>query len=103
MLYIPFAGIFCKGREPPETDCVIQNPEFYARQGMRLSTYNIPRIISCADMEEDYIAMPRGCEDAVVTLLEDNQVTYRIEDKTNQGKNITVEFKGNFVKNRKRP
>ena len=61
---------------------------------MRLSTYNIPRIISCADMEEDYIALPRGCEDAVITLLESNKVAYRMEDKTNQGENIDVEFKG---------
>ena len=57
-------------------------------------TYNIPRIISCADMEEDYIALPRGCEDAVVALLEGNQVDYRVEDKTNHGENIAVAFKG---------
>ncbi len=73
------------------------NTIFYARQGMRLSTYNIPRIISCANMEEDYVALPynipriiscanmeedyvalpRGCEDAVIALLESNQVAYQ--------------------------
>ena len=83
----------------PDKEC--GNPEFYARQGMRLSTYNIPRIISCADMDEDYIALPRGCEDAVVALLEGNQADYRVEDKTNHGENITVKFKGELRKEQK--
>ena len=47
-------------------------------------------------MGEDYITLPRGCEDAVVALLESNQITYRIEDKTNHGENVTVRFKGEF-------
>lgn len=101
MLYIPLQGFSAKVVNHLKRTASFKNPEFYARQGMRLSTYNIPRIISCADMEDDYIAMPRGCEDAVVTLLEDNQVTYRIEDKTYQGKNITVEFKGKLREEQK--
>ena len=68
---------------------------------MRLSTYNIPRIISCADMEEDYIALPRGCEDAVVAFWKDNQAAYRIEDKTNHGENVTVRFKGELREEQK--
>ena len=94
MLYIPLQGFSAKAVNHLKRIASFKNPEFYARQGMRLSTYNIPRIISCADMEEDYIALPRGCEDAVITLLESNKVAYRMEDKTNQGENIDVEFKG---------
>ena len=52
-------------------------------------------------MEEDYITLPRGCEDAVVALLESNQITYRIEDKTNHGENVTVRFKGEFREEQK--
>ena len=66
-----------------------------------MSTYNIPRIISCANMEEDYVALPRGCEDAVIALWESNQVAYRIEDKTNHGENITVKFKGELREEQK--
>lgn len=94
MLYIPLQGLSAKVVNHLKRIASFKNPEFYARQGMRLSTYNIPRIISCADMEEDYIALPRGCEDAVVALLEGNQVDYRVEDKTNHGENIAVAFKG---------
>ena len=94
MLYIPLQGFSAKVVNHLKRIASFKNPEFYARQGMRLSTYNIPRIISCADMEEDYIALPRGCEDAVVAILEGNQVDYRMEDKTNHGENIAVAFKG---------
>lgn len=94
MLYIPLQGFSAKAINHLKRIASFKNPEFYARQGMRLSTYNIPRVISCADIEEDYIALPRGCEEAIASLLNDNQVFYRIEDKTNHGNNIAVRFKG---------
>lgn len=50
---------------------------------MRLSTYNTPRIISCADVSEEYVVLPRGCEDAIVELLMNNHVCYRAKDETN--------------------
>lgn len=101
MLYIPLQGFSAKVINHLKRIASFKNPEFYVRQGMRLSTYNIPRIISCADMGDDYIALPRGCEDAVVALLEGNQVAYRVEDKTNYGENITVEFKGKLREEQK--
>ena len=101
MLYIPLSGLSARVVNHLKRIASFKNPEFYARQGMRLSTYNIPHIISCADMKEDYIALPRGCEDAVVTLLKDNQVSYRIEDKTNHGENVTVRFKGELHEEQK--
>lgn len=101
MLYIPLSGFSARAINHLKRIASFKNPEFHARQGMRLSTYNIPRIISCADMEEDYIALPRGCEDAVVAFGKDSQAAYRIEDKTNHGENVTVRFKGELRKEQK--
>ena len=101
MLYIPLQGFSAKAVNHLKRIASFKNPKFYARQGMRLSTYNIPCIISCANMEEDYVALPRGCEDAVIAFLESNQVAYRIEDKTNHGENITVKFKGKLREEQK--
>ena len=101
MLYIPLSGFSARAINHLKRIASFKNPEFHARQGMRLSTYNIPRIISCADMEEDYIALPRGCEDAVVAFWKDNQAAYRIEDKTNHGENVTVRFKGELREEQK--
>ena len=101
MLYIPLHGFSAKVVNHLKRIASFKNPEFYARQGMRLPTYNIPRIISCADMEEDYIALPRGCEDAVIALLRSYQVSYHMEDRTNHGENITVKFKGKLREEQK--
>lgn len=101
MLYIPLSGFSARAINHLKRIASFKNPEFHARQGMHLSTYNIPRIISCADMEADYIALPRGCEDAVVAFWKDNQAAYRIEDKTNHGKNVTVRFKGELREEQK--
>ena len=71
-----------------------KNPEFYSKQALRLSTYAIPRIISCFDITNEYLAMPRGCEDVTRSFLNDNAVTYTIIDKTNHGNKISVSFQG---------
>ena len=94
MLYVPLVGLSGKALNHIKRIASFKNPEFYAKQGMRLSTYNIPRIISCADVSEEYVALPRGCEDAIVELLMNNHVCYRMKDETNPGKCISVEFKG---------
>lgn len=100
-LYVPLKGLSAKVLNHIKRIASFKNPEFYARQGMRLSTYNIPRIISCADIGEDYIALPRGCEDAVKDLLNSSQVDYRIEDETNNGESIPVSFKGELREEQK--
>lgn len=94
MLYIPLAGLSAKSVSLLKRMAAFRNLEFYAKQGMRLSTYNIPRIISCSQLTDNYIALPRGCEDAVKELSEQNGVEFKIEDKTNYGKAIDVAFCG---------
>ena len=94
MLYIPLDGISAKVVNHFKRIAAFHNPEFYARQGMRLSTYDVPRIISCSELSDGYIAMPRGCEDDVTEVLQNNNVAYVIKDHTNHGKVIDVAFKG---------
>ena len=76
-----------------------RNPEFYSKQALRLSTYSTPRIISCAELTEEYLALPRGCEDAVVAFLKEKSVAFRFDDETNHGKSISVHFNGELRKN----
>ena len=94
MLYIPLTLLSSKVLNHFRRIASFRNPEFYSKQALRLSTYQTPRIISCADLTDEYLALPRGCEDAVTTLLKEKNVAYRFEDKTNHGKTISVHFKG---------
>ena len=93
MLYVPFANLSAKCVNVFKRIAAFRNPEFYEKQGMRLSTYNIPRIISCSEMTDDYLALPRGCEDAVCCILTQHGVKVVISDKTNHGHNINVTFR----------
>lgn len=98
MLYVPLACLSAKVINYLKRMAAFHNPEFYAKQGMRLSTYDVPRIISCSELTDNYIALPRGCEDDVVETLEANNVEYFIDDKTCHGRTIDVSFKGELRK-----
>lgn len=94
MLYIPLISLSAKCVNVFKRMAAFRNPEFYEKQGMRLSTYNIPRIISCSEITDDYLVLPRGCEDAVRDILTQHNVKVMISDKTNHGRSIKVTFRG---------
>lgn len=93
-LYIPLKAVSAKVLNHLKRIAAFKNPEFYSKQALRLSTYAIPRIISCFDITNEYLTMPRGCEDATRSFLNDNAVIYTIIDKTNHGNKISVSFQG---------
>lgn len=71
-----------------------QNPEFYKAQAMRMSVWNKPRIIGCAQNFPKHIALPRGCLDAALELLEENGITAEFQDERFAGDPINVSFLG---------
>lgn len=93
-IFIPIQGLSANLLNHLKRIAAFRNPEFYSRQGMHFSTYNVPRIISCSEIIDDWLLMPRGCEDAVTNLLKDNNVHYELTDKTQEGKPISVRFSG---------
>lgn len=93
-IYIPLNSVSAKVLNHIKRIAAFRNPEFYKKQAMRMSTYGIPRIISCFDNTDDYLAMPRGCKEAIVKLLDSNGAKYTIVDETNHGRAIPVTFLG---------
>ena len=93
-IYIPLKSVSAKVLNHLKRIAAFKNPEFYSKQALRLSTYSVPRIISCFDITDEYLAMPRGCENAILSFLKDNNVKYSITDETSQGKKISVTFTG---------
>lgn len=98
MLYITLNQLSSKVLNHLRRIASFRNPEFYSKQALRLSTYSTPRIISCAELTEEHLALPRGCEDAVVELLKEKGVAFRLDDKTNHGRNISIHFNGELRK-----
>jgi superfamily II DNA or RNA helicase len=71
-----------------------QNPEFYKAQAMRLSVWDEPRVIGCAENFPNHIALPRGCLDAARELLRDNGIDCKLQDERTSGKPIDASFIG---------
>lgn len=101
-IYIPTENLSARAINHLKRIAAFKNPEFYAKLGMRLPVYNLPRIISCSEITDDYLILPRGCEEAVVDFLKSNDVEVRIDDKTNPGARIDVRFKGSLYEEQQR-
>ena len=71
-----------------------QNPEFYKAQAMRLSTYNKPRVVACAEDLWEHIGLPRGCLDDVRKTLADLGIHMAIRDERHDGNRLEVKFQG---------
>lgn len=75
-----------------------QNPEFYKAQALRLSVWDKPRIIGCAENFPQHIGLPRGCLDAALELLADNDILPEIENERVNGCKVAVKFTGKLRK-----
>lgn len=94
MLYIPTKDLSAGLINKIKRLAAFRNPDFYRSQAMRLTIYDKPRIICTTDILDNYIALPRGCEDALLGLFEGSRTKITIIDKTNHGTEISVDFNG---------
>lgn len=94
MLYIPRTHLSSRAENAIKRLAAFQNPDFYRAQAMRLPIYNKPRVICCAELTEDYIALPRGCRKALEELLESAHAQYAWDDQTNKGAPLLIRFNG---------
>jgi len=78
-----------------------QNPEFYKAQSMRLSTYNKPRVVACAEDLPHHIGLPRGCLDDVRKTLIELGVRLAIRDERCDGSRLEVRFQGELRREQK--
>jgi superfamily II DNA or RNA helicase/very-short-patch-repair endonuclease len=78
-----------------------QNPEFYKAQAMRLSAYNKPRVVACAEDLPHHIGLPRGCLDDVRKMLTELGVRMVIRDERHDGSPLEVKFHGELRQEQK--
>jgi superfamily II DNA or RNA helicase len=73
-----------------------QNPEFYKAQAMRMSVWDKPRVIGCAENYPRHIALPRGCLDPALSLLRENGIDCELRDERFTGQPLEVSFVGSL-------
>lgn len=74
-----------------------QNPEFYKKQRMRLSTAMTPRVITCAEELPQYVSLPRDCVFEAKKLLDEHGVTLAVEDQRHDGAPLELKFNGDLT------
>lgn len=97
LLYIPINSLPAKMVNLIRKLAAFQNPEFYKAQAMRLSIYDKPRVIQCADTlpdYSDYLRLPRGCESTLNELLLTYKIKCDFHDYREEGTKINAVFIG---------
>ncbi len=74
-----------------------QNPEFYKKQSLRLSTAMTPRVIACAEELAQHIALPRGCLGDLEELFMTHGVKLQVEDQRQEGEALQLALKGELT------
>jgi superfamily II DNA or RNA helicase len=74
-----------------------QNPEFYKKQSMRLSTALTPRVITCADDLREHIALPRGCLAEAEAMLQEYGIRLEVIDEREAGEAVDFVFQGTLT------
>ncbi len=74
-----------------------QNPEFYQKQSLRLSTALTPRVITCAEDLPQHIALPRGCRFDLEVLLREYASTLDVDDQRVTGPPLDTRFVGTLT------
>ena len=101
-LYIETKGLSARAQNQLKRIATFSNPEFYRKQAMRQHIpLGMPRVICCAEYDGDYLCLPRGCLDDVVSWAEKNQLPLNLTDERTTGRGINVSFNGELREEQK--
>ena len=93
-LYIPIAGFSSRAQNQLKRLAAFRNPQFYRSQATRMPVWNIPRVICCAEYQEGYLRLPRGCMDDLDRWMQENHVNVTYQNECTPGRSIDVIFNG---------
>lgn len=93
-LYIPIAGFSNRAQNQLKRIAAFCNPQYYRNQAMRMPVWNIPRVICCAEYQDDYLVLPRGCYDDVADWMKQHHVCLDVCNECVEGRSIDVAFNG---------
>lgn len=93
-VYVPIKNVSGKVLRHLKGLASFRNPKYYELLNARKPLYHTPSLVTCYEMTEDYLKLPRGCEDAVIELLQTNFSAWEEDDQTNAGGTIDVSFSG---------
>ena len=94
LIYVEKAGLSPSLLNKIKRLAAFQNPEFYKKQKLRLSTAKTPRIICCAEDFPKHLGIPLGLLDELIELLRTLGIKSDIIDKSLSGTELKITFQG---------
>ena len=94
MVYIDKANLDSIVKNSFRRLATFANPEFYQKQKLRMSVYNIPMVIDCSKEDDKYLKLPRGTYEYLESLCKTNNIKIVKTDKRFKGKKINAVFNG---------
>jgi len=101
-LYLEKAGLPSALLDQIKRLAAFQNPEFYKKQSLRLSTAMTPRVIGCAEELPEHVALPRGVRSQLEELLGRHSVALDVDDQRELGEQVSFRFHGTLTPVQKR-
>jgi hypothetical protein len=102
-LFVEKAGLTSPHLNQIKRLAAFQNPEFYKKQRLRLSSALTPRVIACAEDLPDHVALPRGCREDLEELLRGFGGQFVVDDRRQPGEPLDLRFEGTLHLSRNRP
>lgn len=93
-VFVEKAGLSPRAQDAIRRLAAFSNSEFYRAQAMRQSVFGKPRIVYYGYEDERAIALPRGCRESLVKLLEGAGGRVVVCDERQNGRPIKVTFTG---------
>tara|TARA_Y100001935_G_C17300648_1_gene508989 strand:- start:852 stop:2864 length:2013 start_codon:yes stop_codon:yes gene_type:complete len=78
------------------------NPEFFKMQRMRFSTWNTPRYISCCELRDGHLLLPRGTLDRCIEIFDETGIEVNVIDQRPKSKRLKVKFNGELRTDQKK-
>lgn len=94
MVYIDKANLNSIVKNSFRRLATFANPEFYQKQKLGMSVYNIPMVIDCSKEDDKYLKLPRGTYEYLESLCKTNNIKIVKTDKRFKGKKINAVFNG---------
>lgn len=78
-----------------------RNPEYFKakKRNMEISNLKNPYYIYCGRDIQNYIYLPRGCDEALYSALKDGGITYNLRREYCKPRDLNVSFKGTLRQN----
>ena len=101
-LYINTEGVSSKLVAAFKRLATFANPEFFKKQKMRFSTWNIPRYIFCGELRDSHLILPIGLLEKVEEICKDTGSRLSLKDSRPNHRKFKISFKGKLKKEQKR-